>query len=98
MAMSSVLNTGLQGIQSGIRQLDAAAGDAARLNGAMPGDGAVQNSQPAVDGGADPGARRGEDLSSIRVDQIEAGVLVKANANTVEVASDSLGTLIDTVV
>lgn len=98
MAISSALNTGLQGIQTGIRQLDGAAGNVARLNGAVPGNQGVGNLNADTAG---PEAGRGPApaaLTTAIVEQVEAGVMVQASAATVEVASDNLGTLIDTMV
>lgn len=79
MAISSAMNIGVQGIQSGMNQLSRTASDVARLN---QGESPEQQAERP-------------DLESSTVDQIGAKHLVQSNARTVEVASDTLGTLLD---
>lgn len=78
--MSPAIGSGVQGIQTNLRQLDKAGSDVARLNITTP-------EQPA--GPADVNLERS------MVTQIEATHLVKANARTIEVASSNIGTLIN---
>lgn len=78
--LSSAITSGVQGIQTNMRQLDQAGSDVARLNIRTP-------EQPA--GPADVNIERS------MVTQVEAKHLVKANARTIEVASSNIGTLID---
>ncbi len=79
MAISSAMNSGVQGIQTGMSQLSRTASDVARLN---TGEGPEQQA-------ARPS------LESSMVGQIESKHLVQSNARTVELASDTLGTLLD---
>lgn len=81
--LSSVMNVGVQGIQSGMRQLDQSANDVARA--------AFRSDTKPVDTLA---AREGT-LEQAVVEQIASTYMVKANVRTVEVASENLGTLID---
>lgn len=85
MNLTSALNIGAQGMQTGMSQLNRTASDIARLNTGEP---AGANQQPA-ERAAVPS------LESSMVGQIEAKHLVQSNARTVEVASDTLGTLLD---
>ncbi|MCH8553104.1 MAG: hypothetical protein LAT62_14295 [Natronospirillum sp.] len=90
MAITSALNIGAQGIQGGMQRLQGHASDVARLN-----IDSQQGLQPAADGVDALSERQRPSLPSSMVGQIEASHLVKSNARTVEVASDTLGTLLD---
>ncbi len=86
MSLTSALDIGAQGMQTGMSRLNRTASDVARLNTDNPA-GAVNEQMP--DKAAVPS------LESSMVGQIEAKHLVQSNARTVEVASDNLGTLLD---
>lgn len=93
MAITSALNIGAQGIQGGMQRLQGHASDVARLN-----IDSRQGLDPATQDVAGVDAlseRQSPSLPSSMVGQIEASHLVKSNARTVEVASDTLGTLLD---
>lgn len=91
MAISSALNIGAQGMQTGMNQVNRSANDVARLNTEpRPGDSPALPEETAA-----ATARTDVSLESAMVEQVQAKHLVQSNARTVEVASDNLGTLLD---
>ncbi len=90
MALTPALTTGAQGIQGGMQKLQQTASDVARLNlEPRPGEAGQRVDEAVSAERASPG------LEQSLVGQIEASHLVKSNARTVEVASETLGTLLD---
>lgn len=94
MAITSALNIGVQGIQGGMNRLQGHASDIARLNTEpRPGTEPVEVPPQAAQAGAQTPVR--PSLEQSMVGQIEAKHLVQSNARTIEVASDTMGTLLD---